>query len=472
MLLGVGALDILAATPATPPRPSPEQINALVLRLGSRQFKAREAAGLALEALGAKALPALQSARDNEDPEIRRRAIVLADRIEQRVQSVRILRPKYVQLVCKDMPVPDAVAELAKKSGFAVQLDANARGRLATRKITIDTGEVTFWQAFDQLCAKAGLVETGGTAQPPQIYNPYNRWGGMYSPYGQQPQVAGPLTVTEGKPEKLPTAYVGAVRVRLVSPRNPLVGFGKDDGETLFGLEVMAEPKLQWRGVGGLRILRAVDDNGLTLVQPNLFVGEQSVQENLLINVMWFDATGMQNNGAGQDAHRVPVRLRLRGKPSHRLAELRGLLSVRVQSPPQALITVPNVLKANGTYKGPDTRVVKITGVKRESNGTLTFEMHEEQTVATGNGMFGGGWGWSSSGGNTTGWTIQDAKGKKLSVNGNNQRTSFNGMTITQDTSFSCQLSKSFVEPIKLVYTGTQTLTADVPFTLHDVALP
>jgi hypothetical protein len=468
----VGALSILAAAPATPPaRLTPEQINTLVARLGSREFKAREAAGLALEGLGSKALPALAAARDNEDPEIRRRAVVLAERIEQRVKSARILRPKYVQLVCKNMTVPDAVAELAKKSGFAVQLDANARGRLLSRKLTIDTGEVSFWEALDRLCAKAGLVETPPKEQPQQAYNPYGGWG--YNPYQRQQHTPGPITLTDGKPEKLPTAYVGAVRVRLLSPRHPLVGFGKDDDETMFGLEVESEPRLQWRGVGGLRILRAVDDNGLTMIQPSLYVGDQSVQESLIANVAWFDGSGWQNGGGGGESHQVPVRLRLRGKPSHRLAELRGLLTARVQSPPQDLITIPNVLKANGTYKGPDNRIVKITGVKRESNGTITFHMHEEQTVVmNGGGMFFGGWMMWGGGQSNSGWTLQDSKGKKVSLTGNNQGTSFNGMTISQDTTFTCQLSKSFTEPIKLVLTGTQTLTVDVPFTLRDVPLP
>ena len=35
---------------------------------------------------------------------------------------------------------------------------AGDQAKLVARKVTLDTGEVPFWEALDQLCAKAGLV--------------------------------------------------------------------------------------------------------------------------------------------------------------------------------------------------------------------------------------------------------------------------------------------------------------------------
>src|SRR5207244_1000701 len=67
----------------------------------------------------------------------------------------------------KDTPLKDALADFSKKSGYNLTLLEG--DKLKERKVTLETGEVTFWQAFDQFCAKAGLVEQAaneGQVQP------------------------------------------------------------------------------------------------------------------------------------------------------------------------------------------------------------------------------------------------------------------------------------------------------------------
>src|SRR5262249_22412299 len=162
----------------------------------------------------------------------------------------------------------------------------------------LDTGETTFWQALDQFCAKAGLIEAGPNdlpgggpvpikpglggggpaappkdgaplaeapqqavqlqaaqvqvqvqvqvrgaaqpAQPPQPVPPPGRGG-----IGFRPGLAfNQITLIDGKPKDLPTAYVGAVRVRALPPNSPVVGAPKREGEILFALQVSPEPKL------------------------------------------------------------------------------------------------------------------------------------------------------------------------------------------------------------------------------------
>src|SRR5262249_29631729 len=74
---------------------------------------------------------------------------------------------KRVHLKLKDTPVLDAVAELQKQSGYPIQVMGDRTG-VADKKITLDTGATTFWEALDQLCRAAGLTEaaTVGPAQP------------------------------------------------------------------------------------------------------------------------------------------------------------------------------------------------------------------------------------------------------------------------------------------------------------------
>src|SRR5262249_57976900 len=101
---------------------------------------------------------ALRKAVKSEDAEVRSKAEVLVQKIERRIESANVLAPKKVHLVFKDVAIPDAVEEFKKKSGYNLALH-DPEKKLKDKKITLDTGEVTFWEAFDLFCEKAGLVE-------------------------------------------------------------------------------------------------------------------------------------------------------------------------------------------------------------------------------------------------------------------------------------------------------------------------
>src|SRR5207248_2605294 len=139
----------------------------------------------------------------------------------------------------------DAVAELARQSGYNIQVLGD-RAALASRKITLDTGETTFWQAFDQLCEKGGLVENsnfnpngGGPyvqpglpgqpvpPPPPQQLRPAQPVqvqpvplpapnGPVMRPGVRVRPIVGQLNLTDGKRPNWPTSYSGAIRVRAV----------------------------------------------------------------------------------------------------------------------------------------------------------------------------------------------------------------------------------------------------------------
>jgi hypothetical protein len=147
-----------------------DRIGLLITQLGSHRFHERDRAGKALEDLGAPALAALRKAADGEDAETRRRAGRLVERIERRLEMAALLAPTRVRLVCNDMLVTDAIAELSRKSKVDLQIDPASRDKLARRKVTLDTGKVTFWEALDRLCQKANLVET---TQQLGGYSPY-----------------------------------------------------------------------------------------------------------------------------------------------------------------------------------------------------------------------------------------------------------------------------------------------------------
>ena len=61
--------------------------------------------------------------------------------------------------------VQEAIEDFKKKSGFNIAL-ADPENKLKGRTITLDTGDATFWQAFDQFCDKAGLKEGDAEVLP------------------------------------------------------------------------------------------------------------------------------------------------------------------------------------------------------------------------------------------------------------------------------------------------------------------
>jgi hypothetical protein len=155
-LLGLVALLIV-------PAPAEEKVDAgkidgLIEKLGSPAFTDREKATQALDAIGEPALEALRKAAKSSDAEIRKRATTLVDRIEQRTETARQLAPTMVHLKYRNVALQEALADFRKQSGYNIVLQ-DPEGKLKDSRITLDTGKVSFWNALEQFCAKAGLVE-------------------------------------------------------------------------------------------------------------------------------------------------------------------------------------------------------------------------------------------------------------------------------------------------------------------------
>src|SRR5260370_26384354 len=190
------------------------EVTKLISQLGSNQFKEREAATQALNVLGAPALTPLRQAAQAKDPEIRHRAEILAQQIQKRLETAQILEPKRVRLVLSDRPLSEAVAELAGKSGFPIQLE----GAIKNRRITLDTGTTTFWEALDQFCRKASLVERAAPAvhgQEVRIWNARAGAPGQMVVIDRASRMSGPpgaddrltLVPSRDKPPLLPDRY-------------------------------------------------------------------------------------------------------------------------------------------------------------------------------------------------------------------------------------------------------------------------
>jgi len=167
LLVGVSVFVVSTQPSAVGADDDKDRVGQLIKQLGSPKFAVRDRAKRELEAMGPAALEALRQASKSNDMEISRRAGELIKRFEDKIATDSLLAPKKVNLNLKNVTVLEAINELSKQSGYPIQIDGD-RTPLSNRKINLETGETTFWQAFDQLCQKGNLMDVTTS------YNPYN----------------------------------------------------------------------------------------------------------------------------------------------------------------------------------------------------------------------------------------------------------------------------------------------------------
>jgi hypothetical protein len=234
----------LAQSPA--PRPTGNaDVEKWIGQLGDADYRKRDEAAQALQRLGEKALPALRAARKHGDPEIRRRAHELASAVE----TATLLAPKHVTLQIKGKTARDAVAELAKVTGYKIE----CWGNIDNTAYDFTWKDVPFWQAADDLCRAAGL-----TIQPS---------------YGddrlrlQAQQRSAPYVVREGAFRATASGFqhLRSVDFAAISAAKPEPR--RTDSLT-FNFTVYSEPRLPLLNVGEVKLTAAYDDEGNSMVPP------------------------------------------------------------------------------------------------------------------------------------------------------------------------------------------------------------
>jgi hypothetical protein len=499
---GIGTGWAAAGDPPAVKKPTAKQAAAehvarLVADLSSDDFETRQRAARELEALGPAVGPALQKAVAAGDPEVRRLALDVAAKIARKTEAAEVLEPKRLRLVYKDVPLHVAVQDFARASGAQIRLEGVKDNN---RKITLDTGYTSFWEALAKFCDAAGLAEkvfdspaTNGNEQ-----DGYSTpWGGrrrmmMWTRRGwMQPQAPvmpalhnGQFVLTEApKADPRPTYHAGALRFRALPAGTSMGQLStlKGDNELVLGLEVISEPALAWEKVESLRIDRIVDDRGQLLKANEAHVsGDAPVSE--YDEVIYYGGwNGNQTNNAGQ---RLPLRLALGRKPSAILKELSGVATIKMQTSTQTLATIDNVLKAKDkSVKASDGSFLKVVEVKRDDTGRLEIQIRVDQPQEEGANpnmwMWGGGWGGRWGGDvqevdnsvSTGQLVLFDARDHLVRLVSKEQVADENGVVNGEEYRFVYQVAKGQPEPSKLVLQGRRGVTIDVPFKLKDVPL-
>jgi hypothetical protein len=475
----------------------------LVAQLGNDRYDDRETACKELDALGAAALEPLRAALSSRDEETRRRAIILIERISLRVETTRLTKPKMVRLVYTDVPVPQAIQDIARKTGFQIQLEDN-QNKLKDRKVTLDTGEVPFWQAVDQFCLKASLVERGSTAI--QENNPemndirmekmrMRMWMIESQSYaGPKPEL--PVVFLDGKAQSLPTYYAGALRVRVLpkaagnAPGAPNgAPVNKPEGETLLSVEVTPEPKMGWQNVLSLRLEKMLDEKGNELKVPLPYLRDPfEFDENEIMEMRGLRGYNGIQPQQNHLAKQLPLRL-LNVKDVKKLKEIHGYVAAEVLTPMQPLMTVDDILNAAGkTVHGESSGSLKVLEVKQQEKGQVVIQVVVEKPSLNSSGMDMNA---MAFGGRVRVWrggmapqpenqvdavarnlSLVDEKGQafKLSAVETKVVDPETGDIIEYTLTF--QPPTGAPKPVKLTYIGQRLTTIDVPFVLKDVPLP
>jgi hypothetical protein len=434
------ALGLSSAGQPAPPADA-ARVKALVGQLGSDSFDEREHARKELEAIGHPALPALRAALKTTDLETSRRAAELIRRIEEKALSAQLLAPKKLRFKAQGQPVLEAVAALAKQSGYAIRVDGD-RTLLTGKKVTLDTGEVTFWEAVDRLGAQAGLAEKltvaaqwldpngpppGPSKMPMVLRIPLGEPAAKKMPArppvpplklvplpkpapkddkekkpAEEPPpepakgvaVAGnaepPVTpVTPGlvilapgeiKPQAV--SYAGAVRVVLKGAK-PQPGVKLPSPEKFHDLmlEASAEPRLLGFTVAGApTITRAVDDHSQALAFIIDPVAAQPPKLPPGVTADLVDFLDLNMPTGGPAPRGVIVRLQRGEKPAKKLRELAGSLTAHVLVPDATLAVVEDALKAAGRsvdLKGGGHLKVEAVTRTPEGDYQLTLKLED-----------------------------------------------------------------------------------------------
>jgi hypothetical protein len=332
--------------------------------------------------------------------------------------------------------------------------------------VTLDTGETTFWDALDQLCAKAGLVEASpanpamrpvppppavgpvpvpvapaapgvpirravpskptppktrpapkeepeekkevkkpgkakavtavaeAPAVAPAAPNPFAgpAGGGAAAPpvpavgpapavppgaAGPVPSVPAQILLIPGLAKKLPADTSTSVRVR--ASDQALFGRG-GAGQSIVVLEMTPEPRLQWQQTVSVRLKQAVDDQGQKLSEA---VPEPAPAAAGAVRVFRVRGGGrgvvVMGAAAGPMAAFIggglqyhPIHLKKGPKPAKSLKVLEGVITAKVLTKAEEVVTIDNLAKAVGkTVEGKRGATVKVVRLNEDRRGAL-----------------------------------------------------------------------------------------------------
>lgn len=408
--------------------------------------------------------------------------------------TAKLLAPQRVRLNLKNATVAEAVAELAKQAGHPIHLRDTA-SRTTTR-VTLDTGDTTFWDAFERLCQEAGLIEDEAVMGP---FGDFKDGRPLSNSANIMTAPAG-MHLTAGKAQSLPTVVAGSVRVRLVKT-------ALSPGAVDLFLEVSGESRL--RGLepaAPIQITRSIGGQGQQLPwaassSPNS--PKESSARKLLGHrggrwvVILTDDTAIKGNCFGpaspvaEGPFVATVRLQRKDPRVKSLQELSGRLKLQTSVVSDKPLVIDHIRAAGAqSVKTGEGVAVKVVRVEQLPNNNwrvqAAWERHHQALRPGSKGAAG---------------RYKASFGSQALINGSDRHGSPDTLTDAPRLVDSDGGSLPLIEwisdgwnvtygqmihrvrlvyrpqpgqaaPAQLVWVGQQTSEFEVPFTFKDIVLP
>ena len=310
-------------------------------------------------------------------------------------QREELLAPKLVHLTYKDTPLREALADFKRQSGYDLAF-TDPGNRLKGRKITLDTGKVTFWKALALFCEKGELMDNADVSGT-RASSAFSGGGADVVEFGavgqfattsssaSRGQSAKRILLSDGVPTPVAAFVDGAVRVRVAAhPEGP----ERPAGPALaIPLKVVPEPRIQWIRTLGIQLDKAIDDQGQSLVEA----ARKAKPEQIIPGQAIAIAGGAQVNAVRtfaadsfSDAS-LKILLNKGEKPTTKLKEISGKVRAQVMGPSTALITVTDVLDSAGKIgKTTDGGSLELLEAGKSDDGKIVVRFILDTPVAAG----------------------------------------------------------------------------------------
>jgi hypothetical protein len=412
--------------------PGTPSLERTIEQLGDRDYQTREKAARAIEALGVEALPALLKARNHQDPEIRKR-------IEQWLPGLErstLLAPRLVSLHLKDKPVREAFAELAKQTGYKIEIfqDAAREKRLQD----FDFDKLPFWEAMDQLCTASGAI-----LQPSYGDDVLRlQYQDRYAPFVCR---QGAFRIVSQSLDYGRSIQFGSL------PKTPALHEPLGREFLRMTLSLSAEPRLPLLGMDDARLIEAYDDQKQSMLPPPV----QGSQVPHRVSHYW--------GGYRTNTMTAQVNLGTASRGAKSIQLLKGVIPLTLVAEQKDVVVTGDILKAKGKKFKAANLSFDIQDVIETPNKQYQIKMivaNEDKSAANND------YNWYNSLYYRT--QLRDEKGEKFTIFGSNLSMNNNSAQVT----FTFGRNGGTLPPTKLVYQDWTTLQHEVPFEFKDLPLP
>ena len=319
-----------AAMPLVAEGPGDAAVERMIKDLGDDDWRTREQAGRDLAAKGEKALPYMRRVLQSTDnPEVQRRLAVLV----RKMDHDRLVSPKRVTLSAKDRTVKQLVDDIAKQTGYKIELGEQVDG-----KFSFEFSNTPFWQALDAVANKAGFA----------VYSEYeDDTVRVYNRDEMNPHVgyAGPF--------RFIATYISSNRNVQLSGISRRGGGDRANEYMNLSFSVQSEPKNPMLGVSQPDLTEATDNLGGSLLPPK----EQNGYR-----------TSYYNRGSRSHNMSVSVNLSRGDRGATSIKSLKGTVRVELLSGTAPEIVVADPLKVKKQAFTGRTADVEVTSVEEDAN--------------------------------------------------------------------------------------------------------